>query len=595
MMAATLVIAAPSSGPASPRAGKYAFAAGGFDVLGVLVVNLLLVVFTLGIAGLFGVPGSRLQYFVITHTTRAGRGFQYQAGVVESVLASIGRKLLLVCTLGLAWPWTLVMRERFRVDHTSTAEGHRMSFTGTGFDVIGLWLLTLVCLPLSCGLAWPWLAVVWQRWTASSTVIHDPNVPGRECQLRFDAGGLSYFVQGTLSLLLSVITFGLYAPWAIASYQQFVWSSMSDTVSDPVEVPAGPRTPGQWALVGMSGAGVASIAVLCLAFAVLPALGGNHGAAAVGGWRGDVVAGSGEEDEGYDDDEGDPCLGACDLDCDGAISRHESAVCDQAPASPGGAASSSGVPSPTEQWFRVGAALRLRAGPSEEAPVLTTMPRGAFVRALIGIVDGHQSATGSHGTWARVFPTGQRAGWAGGNLLAPTRTSAPEARQLLGQLDAPLRDEAAADAFVGDLSTEGEPLWYVAACAASEPAVYVGLRFGYDGGAPALSRTEGTYEDLAFIRRPESARSAFVLLATQRADAPPGTVRWTLFAPGSTVPGWTVDAPTGRAVPELQRARFDIMAPRSDPTRVVRFRFADHSTVIVRSDGRTFTSERTLE
>ena len=125
-------------------------------------------------------------------------------------------------------------------------------------DVLGLALLALFWIPLTLGLAWPWIAVLRERWIAQSTVVIDPAAPGGEYRLRFDAGPLSYFAQGilSLSLFLSLLTLGLYAPWAIASYHQFVWSAMSDTVSPPVAVSAGPRTPAQWTLVAGAGASV---------------------------------------------------------------------------------------------------------------------------------------------------------------------------------------------------------------------------------------------------------------------------------------------------------------------------------------------------
>ena len=248
-----------------------------------MLVNVVLVAVTCGIALILGVPASRMQYWAITNTARDGQRLQYEAGIGEAIGAALVRALLLVATCGFALPWTSAMSQRFRVEHTSTAEGHRMRFTGTGGDVLGLWLLAVVALPLSFGLAWPWLAVLRERWVASSTVVLDPSAPGGEYRLRFDAGPLSYFVQGVLSLLLSLVTLGLYTPFAIASYHDFVWSSMSDTLSPPVAVPSGPRTAGQWAVVAAAGMSVTLLVGACLFLAVLPTVFGTHASGAIVG------------------------------------------------------------------------------------------------------------------------------------------------------------------------------------------------------------------------------------------------------------------------------------------------------------------------
>ena len=268
---------APSSAiPVPAGTGRYRFTAGGADAVGVMFVSGLLVLVTCGVAMILGVPAARLQYWGITSTARDGQRFRYEATFGESVGAALVRTLLFFVTCGLALPWTSAMSQRFRIEHTSTAEGHRMRFTGTGGEVLGLWLLMVVALPLSFGLAWPWLAVLRERWVASNTVVIDPSAPGGEYSLRFDAGPLSYVVQGGLSLLLTIVTFGLYSPWALAGYHDFVWSSMSDTLSPPVAVPSGPRTPAQWAVVAATGFGLALLVGSCLFFGVLPKVTGSQ-------------------------------------------------------------------------------------------------------------------------------------------------------------------------------------------------------------------------------------------------------------------------------------------------------------------------------
>ena len=88
-------------------------------------------------------------------------------------------------------------------------------FTGGLLGLIGIgllqWLLTLVTL----GLGAPWAVCIKERWVAKHTVID-----GR--QLAFDGTGAQLFGNYIVWLLLTIITLGIYSFWLSIKMKQWV-------------------------------------------------------------------------------------------------------------------------------------------------------------------------------------------------------------------------------------------------------------------------------------------------------------------------------------------------------------------------------------
>ncbi len=80
-------------------------------------------------------------------------------------------------------------------------------FRGSGFGYFWLMLWTSVLTLLTGGLYFPWAYAAQQRWIAANTFVN-----GR--QLIFTGTGIGFFLQWLVIMLLTFITCGLYAPWA---------------------------------------------------------------------------------------------------------------------------------------------------------------------------------------------------------------------------------------------------------------------------------------------------------------------------------------------------------------------------------------------
>lgn len=80
-------------------------------------------------------------------------------------------------------------------------------FRGSGFGYIWVLLWTTIVSILTLGLFFPWAYSAQQRWIASNTYID-----GR--QLVFNGTGLGFLGNWLLIMVLTIITLGLYLPWA---------------------------------------------------------------------------------------------------------------------------------------------------------------------------------------------------------------------------------------------------------------------------------------------------------------------------------------------------------------------------------------------
>lgn len=89
--------------------------------------------------------------------------FAFDGGAGSYLLVGIGSFLLTVCTLGLALPWAICMRYRWRSQHT-LVYGRRVIFTGTGIGLFGnyikWWIFTIITL----GIYLFWVVPRLTRW-----------------------------------------------------------------------------------------------------------------------------------------------------------------------------------------------------------------------------------------------------------------------------------------------------------------------------------------------------------------------------------------------------------------------------------------------
>jgi hypothetical protein len=137
------------------------------------------------------------------------------SGLGEDLLAL----LLTALTAGLALPWVIVRRRRAFYRSCQVHGTHFvLDFRGSGLQALGLLLATLVSLPLvvlSLGLWAIRVQLWWIGWERRHTWI--PDGKGGQHALLFEGKGRDYFAFMAPRQLASLLTLGLYRPWALVA------------------------------------------------------------------------------------------------------------------------------------------------------------------------------------------------------------------------------------------------------------------------------------------------------------------------------------------------------------------------------------------
>ncbi len=102
--------------------------------------------------------------------------FSFDGGAATYFGTAILGVLITVFTLGICYPFALVLTERWKCKHTFI-DGHQLVFTGTATGLWGRWLLWLLLSILTAGIFLFWVAPRIQRWKTVNTEFAVPSAP----------------------------------------------------------------------------------------------------------------------------------------------------------------------------------------------------------------------------------------------------------------------------------------------------------------------------------------------------------------------------------------------------------------------------------
>lgn len=94
---------------------------------------------------------------------RGDRQFAFTGGAATYFGTGLLALLITVCTLGICYPFALVLRERWRCKH-AFINGQQMQFTGLGIGLFGLWIKWLLLSVITLGIYLLWVGPRIQRW-----------------------------------------------------------------------------------------------------------------------------------------------------------------------------------------------------------------------------------------------------------------------------------------------------------------------------------------------------------------------------------------------------------------------------------------------
>lgn len=92
----------------------------------------------------------------------------WDGGVLDTVVAVIVTYLIVLFTCGFGTPWAVCYMWKFILDH-ATIDGERLTFDGTGVDLLGNWIKWFLLTLITCGIYSFWVMPRMIKWVASHT------------------------------------------------------------------------------------------------------------------------------------------------------------------------------------------------------------------------------------------------------------------------------------------------------------------------------------------------------------------------------------------------------------------------------------------
>jgi hypothetical protein len=172
-----------------------------------------------------GVVGSFIRRFRMSHTAMFGEYVKVKWGIGGLLLNLLLTVFLFPLTAGLALPWLyLRYRQSFYWNCTIPARGGRhFGFQGTGQGVLGRFCLSLLLLPLGIatgGFLLGLISWIWVKWEQSNVFV--PDRRGQYCSVEFYGSLWGYLGRWMLGWLLTLLTAGIYRPWAKVSEWRWI-------------------------------------------------------------------------------------------------------------------------------------------------------------------------------------------------------------------------------------------------------------------------------------------------------------------------------------------------------------------------------------
>ena len=104
------------------------------------------------------------------------RRFTFDGGAATYLGTAILAVLVTVCTLGICYPFAVVLTQRWRAKHSSI-DGRPLVFTGSAIGLFGLWIKWFLLIVVTLGIYAFWVGPRIARWTWENTDFAPAAVP----------------------------------------------------------------------------------------------------------------------------------------------------------------------------------------------------------------------------------------------------------------------------------------------------------------------------------------------------------------------------------------------------------------------------------
>ena len=129
--------------------------------------------------------------------------------------------LLTIVTCGIYGFFLMVSLRKWELSHTYiegehiVANGNESYFDGNSFTYFGYSLLSGILLLVTCGLAYPWVMAMMQKWDTKHQVINNR-------RLSFDGSGMGFLGEFLIIAFFTLITCGLYSSWGVVRMNKYI-------------------------------------------------------------------------------------------------------------------------------------------------------------------------------------------------------------------------------------------------------------------------------------------------------------------------------------------------------------------------------------
>lgn len=95
--------------------------------------------------------------------------YQFSGGAASWFGTQILGVLITICTIGICYPFAVVLVERWRAKNTFL-HGRQLLFIGTGWGIFGLWIKWLLLSIITLGIYTFWVYPRLMQWKVENTV-----------------------------------------------------------------------------------------------------------------------------------------------------------------------------------------------------------------------------------------------------------------------------------------------------------------------------------------------------------------------------------------------------------------------------------------
>lgn len=158
---------------------RLSFDGKGVQLLGKFILWVLLTVITFGIFSFWF--AIKMKKWTASHSHIEGNEnpaeskSAFDGRLIQLIGYNLLSLLLIVCTLGVAYPWAKCFKENWGVKHT-IVDGKRLEFDGKGIQLFGKYIVWLLLSLVTFGIYFLWLGIKMKKWVASHT--HFEHVTG---------------------------------------------------------------------------------------------------------------------------------------------------------------------------------------------------------------------------------------------------------------------------------------------------------------------------------------------------------------------------------------------------------------------------------